>query len=74
MNVTMKSSDWLSRKQAADYLSAMGCPISHRTLANLAAGENKRGGPPFVRFRWKSVRYARRELEIWAGQQGRRVA
>jgi hypothetical protein len=61
--------DWLSRKEAAIYLSSIGCRISPRTLANLAANNNAGKGPPFKRFRWKLVQYRREDLDAWAKRE-----
>jgi hypothetical protein len=58
--------DWLSRKEAAIYLSSIGCRISPRTLDNLAANNNAGKGPPFKRFRWNRVQYMRVNLDAWA--------
>lgn len=62
-------SDWLSRKEAATLLHKMGCPISVRTLEKLAVNNNAGGGPPYKRFRWKSVRYDRADLIAWANKE-----
>jgi hypothetical protein len=40
--------EWLTRRQAANYLTSLGCQISHRTLANLAANNNAGKGPPYT--------------------------
>lgn len=58
-----KAKDWLSRKEAAIHLTALGYPISPKTLANLAS---KSLGPPYrlVMGRWTS--YNREQLEKWA--------
>lgn len=56
----------LSRKEAANYLTSIGCPISPKTLANLAAEDNAGGGPPFTRVRRKRVWYWREDLATWA--------
>jgi hypothetical protein len=64
---------WLTRKEAAAFLGTIGCPISHRTLANMAAKDNAMGGPPFQRVRRKIVRYQRDDLVRWAQQSSVRV-
>jgi hypothetical protein len=64
----------LSRKDAASYLTSIGCPISPKTLANLAAEDNAGGGPPFTRVRQKRVWYSREDLATWAKGQFERVA
>ena len=62
-------SDWLSRKEASTFLHRMGCPISVRTLEKLAMNNNAGKGPPYTRFRWKSVRYAKADLIAWADKE-----
>lgn len=64
-----KQKDWLSRKEAAIYLSSKGRKITAGTLANLASNNNARGGPSFTRDGWKTVRYARADLDNWFDQQ-----
>ena len=66
--------EWLNRKDAAIYLTSIGCPMSSKTLANLASNNNEGRGPPFNRFRWNRVAYKRVELALWAAQQTTRVA
>jgi hypothetical protein len=76
MNAPAKFSDVapLSRKEAAIYLTTIGCPISPGTLANLAADDNARGGPPFTKVRQKRVWYSREDLAAWAKRQSVKVA
>jgi hypothetical protein len=57
--------EWLSRKEAAAYLSRRGYPISAGGLTNLAANNNKRKGPPFIRARWNLSQYRRADLDAW---------
>lgn len=66
-------SEWLSRKEAAIYLTKRGCPISAGTLRNLASNNNAGKGPPFSRVRWKFVRYSRVDLDEWAKRETVRV-
>jgi hypothetical protein len=66
-------SEWLSRKEAAAYLEAIGCPLTAGTLRNLAANGNAGRGPPFTRVRWKLVRYSRIDLDQWARREAVRV-
>ena len=73
MTLPPKSADWLSRKQAASFLATLGCPITPRTLEKLAGNNNAGKGPAFTRFRWKSVRYARTDLEAWAKKEATRI-
>jgi hypothetical protein len=63
----------LSRKQAAAYLCSLGFNIAPKTLANLAYRSNRGDGPPYTRFRSKTV-YARGELEAWARRHAQRIA
>ncbi len=58
--------DWLSRKEAANYLTRIGCAISAKTLANLASNNNQGRGPPFDRIGWKAAQYRRIDLDAWA--------
>lgn len=60
--------DWLSRKQAAEYLTRNGFPISWRTLARMAS-KKPAEGPPYQRFMWRTTAYARAELLAWAKAQ-----
>lgn len=57
---------WLSRKQAAHYLSQNGCPISESRLSQLACNFNRGKGPAFFRSGWKCVRYLKSDLDTWA--------
>lgn len=75
MNAPFKSPDPpLSRKEAAHYLTSIGCPISPGTLANLAVDANSGGGPTYTRFRQSRVWYSRSDLEAWARAQYEKVA
>ena len=58
--------DWLSRKEAAIYLTSIGCRIAPKTLQNLSANNNQAKGPAFVRNGWRMVQYRREDLEAWA--------
>lgn len=58
--------EWMSRKEAASYLTRIGCPISPGTLANLAANQNAGKGPCFFRVRNGPVQYKRDDLDDWA--------
>lgn len=64
----------LSRKEAAAYLTSIGCPISAKTLSNLGADDNARRGPPFTRVLNRRVWYSREDLTAWAKGQTVRVA
>ena len=63
---------WLSRKEAASYLTSIGCPIAPATLANLASDGNKRGGPAFTRTRDRMVRYLQADLDAWVAENTKR--
>ena len=65
--------EWLSRAEAAAFLTKMGCPIAPGTLAKLASNNNGGKGPPFKRFRWKAVRYNVADLRKWAAEEGESV-
>ncbi len=65
----MTAEPFLSRKEAAAYLTKLGYTISPQTLAHLAAYNNARKGPPFVKFGWRQVKYRRSELDAWAKSQ-----
>lgn len=59
---------WLSRKEAAQYLESINCPVSPQTLANLAANGNARG-PKFYKIMERRVRYKVEDLASWAKAQ-----
>ncbi len=59
--------EWLTRKEAAKYLTGLGYPIAAGTLENLACNNNAGGGPSYRRTGWRTVRYHTRDLEKWAG-------
>ena len=63
----------LTRKEASAYLTSVGCALSPKSLANLAANNNAKGGPPFTRLGVKTVRYHRSDLRSWANETARRV-
>lgn len=65
--------EWLSRKEAAAFLESIGCPVSPRSLANMASNNNAGKGPSFQRTRWKIVRYRKRDLEEWAYRETERI-
>lgn len=66
--------DWMTRKQAASYLTEIGCPVTPSTLANKAANNNGGGGPSFTIVGERRVRYQRRDLDAWAQAWTRRVS
>lgn len=64
----------LSRKEAARYLTQLGYRIAPQTLANMAANNNARGGPPFIKIGWaRPVVYSRVELDAWAARRMSRI-
>ena len=65
--------NWLSRKEASAYLTERGVKISARTLANLASNNNAGKGPPYTQARWRTVLYARADLDTWLAREMRRV-
>lgn len=65
-------SKWLTRKEAADLLDTLGCPISPQRLNKLAAQRPYRG-PPFVRARGATIRYHMDELRTWAMKQMEKI-
>jgi len=69
----VRMTDWLTRKQAANYLISIGCAISEGTLTNMAANNNAGKGPSFTRVSWKIVRYNRADLDKWAAARCVRV-
>lgn len=62
-----------TRKEAVHYLNSIGCPISLRTLENMATSATRANGPPFTKFSWGAVRYSRGDLDKWAAANTRRV-
>ena len=66
----------MGRKEAAEYLTRIGIPISAKTLTNMAVRENtgqSGGGPPFYKTSWKTVFYLESDLIAWASVRVRRV-
>lgn len=63
----------LTRKQAAAYLTSLGCRITARTLEVLACNNNKGGGPAYTRIGWKMVLYSQSDLQTWARKRMVRV-
>lgn len=64
--------EWLSRKEAANYLTSIGHPITEKTLSNKASNHNtdQGGGPSFTRIGWNfPVQYRRADLDAWAAKQ-----
>lgn len=66
---------WLTRKEAADFLTHQcGCPTTPQQLANMASNNNAGNGPPFTRSGWRTVHYLPDELRAWAVRRVKRVA
>lgn len=64
---------WLTRKEAARFLSGLGCIVSTQSLANMAARDNAGRGPPFHRTGVNIVRYLETDLRGWAYSRMKRV-
>ena len=64
--MTKTAAEWLTRKEAAAYLTSIGCSIAAKTLANLACRHGGQAGPPYVARGWRTVRYRRADLDDWA--------
>jgi hypothetical protein len=60
------ANQWFTRKEAAAYLTSIGCPIAAGTLENLACNRNAGGGPPYQITGRRSVRYNVQDLDRWA--------
>jgi hypothetical protein len=60
----LRGDDMLGRKEAAQYLTSIGYPITVRTLANRATDNNAGGGPPRTKS-GKRVKYKRSDLDEW---------
>ena len=56
----------LRRKEAAVYLTAIGCPVTHQMLMNWSAANRTNKGPPFHRASWGAVFYRQGDLDEWA--------
>lgn len=56
---------YLSRADAAEFLSEQGLPISASTLAKLAVVG---GGPPFAKFMSRAL-YQPEDLQEWAARK-----
>lgn len=57
--------DLLTREEAASYLTRKGYLNAAGTLRNYAANNNAGGGPQYLRFGWRTVRYRRKDLDDW---------
>ena len=66
----------VGRKEAADFLTKLGYPITAKTLSNKAAKQNRGqsgGGPAFYKTAWNTVFYLESDLIAWASVRVRRV-
>lgn len=68
-----ESNEWLTRKDAANYLATLGYAISADHLRNLAANNNRKNGPPYYRIRRQTIRYKREDLQKWLKSKTTRV-
>lgn len=66
--------EWLTRKQASEFLFAMGCPITPQHMERMALHNNAGKGPPYVKSGKRLVRYNREEVRQWAEKNIKRVA
>ena len=64
---------YLTRKQAAAFLTRIGCPVTYRQLSWWAENDNRRGGPPYTRVRTRLVHYSETDLKAWAKQNTKRI-
>lgn len=64
----MTDAVYLTRKQAAAYLTSIGRRISTATLANYARNGNSGDGPPYHLVRWTRAQYLQSELDAWAAR------
>lgn len=64
---------FLNRKEAANYLTSLGCPITAQRLAFYAIQNNTHGGPAFTKIKGFMVRYAKTDLEAWAKANTKRI-
>ena len=60
--MALPAKEHLSRKEAAAYLRTCGLPLSPATLKNMAVRGN---GPPYDRFLYRIVVYAKADLDEW---------
>lgn len=65
---------WMSRKEAARFLTSIGHPTTAQRLANMAKNNNAGKGPSFTRTGWRSVYYLESDLRVWAARRTERVA
>lgn len=68
-----KPDRWLSRKEAAAFLTSINCPVTPQTLAMYAANDGRRG-PPYMKILDRAVRYKEQDLRDWAAKHTRRIS
>jgi hypothetical protein len=69
-----KEKDYMTRKEAAIYLEAIGYPITVTTLAKYATHDNKlKRGPSFYRYQQKFVRYSKEDLIAWVKEKRQKI-
>ena len=71
MAIPFEDKEYLSRKECAIYLSALGYRISFHRLAHMAC-EGK--GPPCHRVRWTKTYYRRVDVKAWLEANTVRIA
>ncbi len=74
MALALHQKEFLSRGECSAYLETLGLKIGVGALANLAANNNARKGPPFYRTGWTRVYYKRTDVELWAKRKTERIA
>ena len=72
--MALADQQWFSRKEAARYLTALGCRVTFRMLNEWAVRENEGKGPAFYKDGLKRVIYSREDLDNWRSTRLRRVA
>lgn len=71
--VDSHKSDFMTRKDAARYLTTKGYPISAKRLANMASNNNAGNGPKFTQTAWSKVVYNRIDLDEWLRARQRKI-
>ncbi len=65
--------EFMSRKEAAIYLTKIGCKISALTLQKYACNRNAGKGPPYTKRRSQTVQYERSDLDTWAKKEAVKI-
>lgn len=68
-----KEPERITRKEAATYLSKIGCPISVRSLEAYARDYNIGKGPAFYKIGSRTIRYDPADLREWAAKRIQRI-